>query len=166
MAQPTEPPAPDPSPEADDEALSWAGDELSSPARPASPEERPLPAAGDGLPGDAEGLEPSQERGIGSLALLMIGILLGVMLLETIGWVVGVSRASGLYLAVADSSGVLGGAIFWAVVVFAVAAPALWTLAAWRLSKGSAGRFAAWVIVGAILLIPVPALIDVAAVTS
>ena len=126
-------------PDADDEALSWAGDEQEI-ARPAAP----------GVAG---------VRDSGGPTLVVLGILGGIAVLESIGWVRGVLSAT-LEATVQPGSGTLGTVAFCVNVlgrVAAVAAPILWFwLAAWRIRTPS--RRFAWLALGAVLLLPWPAL--------
>jgi hypothetical protein len=134
-----------PEPDTDDDALTWAGDER-EPARPA----RPVRAA---TAGAAEG-------GPTGVTLLTLGILGGVALLETFGWlrsVLSVTMEStlepgaGAFAAIGFGINVLGR-------VAAVAAPLLWFLLAATRIHDRARRFA-WLLLGAVLLLPWPALL-------
>lgn len=83
--------------------------------------------------------------------LLTLGVVGGVYLLYSIGWVVGGLRLKPLAnLIVAD-------AMYVPWFVLAVLAPALWFLAAWVLTRGRA----AWLricmlLLGVVLLVPWP----------
>lgn len=86
-----------------------------------------------------------------TVMLLTLGIVGGVYLLYTVGWVIGGLRLKPLAnLIVAD-------AMFVPWFVLAIAAPALWFLATWVLTRGRAAwlRIAA-LIAGAVLLVPWP----------
>ncbi|MCK6080918.1 hypothetical protein KZX37_11210 [Microbacterium sp. EYE_5] len=160
-------------PHDDEDALRWEGDD--SPTRPPRPErtDAALPegwrAVGRGS-GDAAGAPPppraTSDPGdatvapistpLGNVALVSLGLLGGVYLLYTVGWVLGGARLS-------DAT------TFWlepAAVVpaiwMSVAAPALWFGATLLLTRGSATwlRFA-WLIGGAFLLLPWPFVIGV-----
>ena len=128
-------------PETDDEALTWAGDEQAI-VRPA-----PQPPA------------PAASRGSGAPTLVALGVLGGIAVLESIGWVRGVLSAT-LEATLQPGAGPLGSVAFGVNVlgrVAAVVAPVLWfVLAAWRIRTPS--RRFAWLALGAVLLVPWPAL--------
>ena len=127
----------------DDEALSWAGDEqeIARPVRTAS-------------------AEPAARASSGGGTLVALGILGGIAVLETIGWVRGVLSAT-LEATLDPGAGALGATAFGVNVlgrVAAVAAPLLWfVLAATRIRRPS--RRFAWLALGALLLLPWPALL-------
>lgn len=151
----------------DDDALSWAGDEdptLDAGARgrgvPATPvadgepvgempvaDETPVDETPESV-GDDSSDEAPQASNAG---LISYGILGGVYLLYTIGWLIGGSRLQGFanYL-VSDVAYIPA---FWA----AVCAPALWFGTVFVLT----GRSAAWVRIallvgGVVVLVPWP----------
>jgi hypothetical protein len=130
-----------PDPETDDEALTWAGDEQVI-ARPA----RPAPVV-------------TSTRESGAPTLVALGILGGVAVLESFGWLRSVLSAT-LEATLEPGPGALGAFAFGVNLlgrVAAVAAPVLWFgLAAWRI-RTPASRFA-WLALGAVLLLPWPAL--------
>ncbi|HEY8319294.1 MAG TPA: hypothetical protein VIG76_10720 [Amnibacterium sp.] len=127
----------------DDEALSWAGDEQEI-ARPVRTAEAG-PAAG---------------ASSGGMTLVALGILGGIAVLETIGWVRSVFSAT-IEATLDPGAGALGATAFGINVVgrvAAVAAPLLWFgLAATRIRRRS--RRFAWLSLGALLLLPWPALL-------
>jgi hypothetical protein len=130
-------------PETDDDALSWAGDEREI-ARPA-PSMRP--AAG------------SSDRG-GAPTLVALGILGGVAVLETIGWLRSVFSVT-LESTLDPGAGPLGALAFGINVLgraAAVAAPLLWFGVAATRIRNPPRRFA-WLALGALLLLPWPALL-------
>jgi hypothetical protein len=90
---------------------------------------------------------------VGSAALVGLGVLGGIYLLYTIGWVISGIRLRGTaqYLV----SDVMASGSFWV----AVAAPALWFATTWYATRQSAmwQRFL-WLIAGAVLLVPWPLL--------
>ncbi|MBO9626137.1 MAG: hypothetical protein J7484_07165 [Microbacterium sp.] len=155
-----------------DDALSWDGDERETSSTP------PLPkgwkAVGRGsesveTPPDTAsepdaGIEPSapvheparvedddEPAGLSTAMLLTAGIVGGIYLLYSVGWVVGGLRLKPLAnLIVAD-------AMFLPWFVLAIAAPALWFLTVWVLTRGRA----AWIrvtmlLLGVVLLVPWP----------
>jgi hypothetical protein len=166
----------------DDDALSWQGDEdptldVGTPARAA--EQVPADSAGgsssvtasdeavlpDGYTavgkgsgdvtraGDAAApdgaVEPSQ---IGNVGLVALGILGGVYLLYTIGWIIG-----GLRLQVIAPALLVSPVAYVPAFWLAVLAPAIWFAATLFLTRRSATwlRFA-WLAAGAVLLVPWP----------
>jgi hypothetical protein len=103
----------------DDDALAWAGDEPTTP-EPASPrvELVDAPAA----------VKPSMPAPV----LVTYGILAGVYLIYTIGWVITVQR----YNAVTPGSvEVLSAVMFQLGEFLAIASPALWFAAALLLTR-------------------------------
>ncbi|AWB86808.1 hypothetical protein [Mycetocola zhujimingii] len=159
--------------DSDDEALSWAGDD-----EPAL-SERAVSAPGDapaatapadatvapgwkvvGNPGTTAGPGNDQPRGqIGSVALVAHGVIAGIYLLYSIGWLIVVQRDT------AAPSDIIGGAMYGVGLWLAVLAPALWfgaTLWLTRASVTSRARLIA-LAVGAIVLAPVPFLLGGAA---
>lgn len=147
-----------------DDALSWDGDEGETPRKPAPKtpaSEHPEPSAPVEHPADAALPDGWSAVGRGSAAvrhvddeaeeerpalstamLLLLGVVGGVYLLYSVGWVVGGLRLKPLAnFFVAD-------AMFLPWFVLAVAAPLLWFVASWVLTRGRA----AWVRVGVLLL--------------
>jgi hypothetical protein len=137
----------------DDEALRWEGDDaLGAPARPRTPTSVAEPLIG------------GRRASGGAAGLVAIGVLGGVFLLETLGWIQSVT---GVVLASTISAGSgtpLELAAFGVNVlgrVAAVLAPALWfTVAVWRLRITT--RCVGWLVVGALVLLPWPALLHLA----
>lgn len=89
--------------------------------------------------------------GLSTPTLVMLGIIGGVYLLYTIGWVVGGLRLKPL------ASFLVTDAVFLPWFALAIAAPALWFLASWVLTRGNA----VWIriavlIAGVVLLVPWP----------
>ncbi|MFI8631785.1 DNA polymerase III subunit gamma/tau [Microbacterium sp. NPDC077663] len=159
-------------PHDDEDAFRWEGDDSATrPPRPdragaALPEgwhavgkgseaasvetDEPDPKAGE--PRDEEA-EPGSH---GNVALVSLGLLGGIYLLYTVGWLLGSSR-----LFAATSFWLEPAAVVPALWV-AVAAPALWFGGVLLLTRASASwvRFA-WLIVGVFLLVPWPFVIGV-----
>jgi hypothetical protein len=154
----------------DDDALGWAGDDdptlvagdAQSPETPA--QDRSLPRAspagsepGSDLPegwavtGSPGGYVDAPAPAVASSAALVgLGILAGVYLLYTIGWFIGVGRIDNPFndpLAVFMFS--LGS---W----LAMAAPAVWFAATFLLTRGHTRSRFTWLILGALLLAPLP----------
>ncbi|MCA1306105.1 DNA polymerase III subunit gamma/tau [Microbacterium esteraromaticum] len=145
----------------EDDALSWAGDDALEARRPeqrtpkATPAGRPKSAEASAGASDpatsADAMEDDGDESIGTVALLMLGILGGVYLLYSVGWFVG-------------GAGMLSKAMFMLPAPFyfgslgiAVLAPALWFAAVLVLTRDSKTwvRFTG-LIVGALLLVPWP----------
>lgn len=150
----------------DDDALSWGGDDdptlevgaprrgIDAPARPALPDG--FTAVGKGSDevveaGDlaADAGEPAQ---IGNVALVALGVLGGVYLLYTIGWIIG-----GLRLQVIAPALLVSPVAYVPAFWLAVLAPAVWFGATLLLTRGRAAwlRFV-WLAAGAVLLVPWP----------
>ncbi len=134
----------------DDDALSWAGDTDPTLAKGDAPDAPDLPD-GWSVPGQPEKPETSGQReGTSSLALVGAGIMAGIYLLYTIGWFVAVSRLENpLVEPVARAMFSLGG---W----LAVAAPLVWFAAAYGLTAEQPRRRFGWLVLGAVLLAPLP----------
>lgn len=150
----------------DDDALSWAGDDGAAPQRPirrlkktsttrvGTPHERPAAVSPTvvGTDVDTAGEQPDERSSDAALAeqrpalstamLLTLGVVGGVYLLYSAGWVVGGLRLKPLANFFVDDAMLLP----W--FVLSVVAPALWFLAAWVLTRGKA----AWMRVGVLLL--------------
>ena len=134
--------------DSDDDALSWEGDDdLQAPVRPAQR------VADDRAPARA---------GSGGLALVALGVLGGVAVLETVFWIRGV-------IALSAASPLEPGGSAASVAAFvanaagrelAVAAPLVWFGAvAWRVRVPSTRL--ACLALGAVLLLPWPFLLSV-----
>jgi hypothetical protein len=150
----------------EDDALSWEGDDALEARRPdpsrrhGAPDADPHPSAGGGMRAHAAS-PPSPERevdtphdepqGIGTATLVMLGILGGVYLLYTIGWVIGGvgMQAKAMFM--------LPAPLYLASMWIAVLAPALWFTATLLLTRGGKDwvRISA-LVVGAALLVPWP----------
>jgi hypothetical protein len=152
-------------PGSDDDALSW-GDEddptlhvgsSSARARPAREPAADAPDLPEGYTAVGKGAEtvqtPDDEEApaLGSVALLVIGILGGIYLLSTIGWIVGGLRLKG-------AADYLVAPIAYQVSLWlAVAAPAIWFLTVlWLTTRSRVWVRFAWLIGGAALLLPWP----------
>lgn len=160
-----------------DDALSWDGDDGVPPKAPApkdsdravsaprgeAPDDAALPdgwnAVGRGSEAvgrvDTDGtVTMPDEQGASHLStamLLTLGVVGGVYLLYSIGWVVGGLRLKPLANLIVDD------AMYVPWFVLAVAAPALWFLTVWVLTRAKA----AWIrigllLLGVVLLVPWP----------
>lgn len=147
-----------------DDALSWEGDDdLAKPA----PAAKAAPALPEGwnavgrnsekvgrIEADGSVVEPAGDeppRGLSTPMLVFVGVVGGIYLLYTIGWIIGGLnvRASALFL--------VPSVMYQVGVWAAVLAPGLWFAAAWLLTRRSAG----WIrvlalLAGAALLVPWP----------
>ncbi|MFJ4252802.1 hypothetical protein [Microbacterium sp. NPDC090003] len=149
-----------------DDALNWDGDDDASLARPApvkrekiadgnpAPvvEDRTAVPVDDSVETSHDRAEEGEERAPLSTAMLLTtGVVGGVYLLYSIGWVVGGLRLKPLAnFFVADE-------MFLPWFVLAVAAPALWFLATWVLTRGRASWVrASLLLLGVVLLVPWP----------
>ncbi|MDR5699076.1 DNA polymerase III subunit gamma/tau [Agromyces aerolatus] len=161
--------------ENDDEALSWEGDDdptlapgwkrvgNATPVTDASAEATATDASAESaatadseVNDAAEGDAAGQRRQTGSVELLIVGVLAGVYLLYTVGWLLTVVRtdAPGTSL-VADAMYTLG---LW----LAVLAPALWFGLVFAVVSRSSRRLL-WLAVGAVVLVPLPFVLGVTA---
>lgn len=152
-----------------DDALSWDGDEASNPKERALP--RGWKAVGrgsdevgtieeSGTVEQAPAVEqvPAEERvpaeeqaGLSTPMLLLVGIVGGIYLLYTIGWIVGGLRLQPL------ASFLVSDVMFLPWFFLAIAAPALWFLASWVLTRGKASWIrVAVLLAGVVLLVPWP----------
>ncbi|WP_435744379.1 hypothetical protein [Microbacterium sp. PMB16] len=140
-----------------DDALSWDGDEATTPKDPALPQGWNAVGKGSDDVGriEADGTVTAASTeppaALSTAMLLILGVVGGVYLLYTIGWVVGGLRLKPLASFLVDD------AMFLPWFVLAIAAPALWFLASWVLTRGRAGwvRVAA-LLAGVVLLVPWP----------
>ena len=141
----------------EDEALSWEGDDALEARRPTV--RRPAPSDA-GAPasdhtavsaGEPVGDADDDPQGMGTAALVGLGILGGVYLLYTVGWVIG---GAGM---LSKAMFMLPAPLYLASLWLAVLAPALWFTAALLLTRDARiwVRFAA-LVVGALLLVPWP----------
>jgi hypothetical protein len=138
-----------------DDALAWEGDEPDSQRGPALP--RGWNALGKGsddvgrIEADGTISEPGEPQPLSTAMLVILGIVGGIYLLYTVGWVIG-----GLNLQ-ANALFLIPEVMYHVALWAAVLAPALWFVAVWLLTRRSAG----WVRVlgflgGVILLVPWP----------
>ncbi|WGD38252.1 hypothetical protein [Lysinibacter sp. HNR] len=92
-------------------------------------------------------------------ALVVLGILAGVYILYTVGWV-SIARDYALYYSlVVTSSGAVGDVMYQILIWLTAATPAIWGAAVIVLTKGSSvWKRITWLALGAIFLIPLPSL--------
>lgn len=150
----------------DDEALTWAGDSepaLSGDRAAKAGTSSPRVASGwkvVGTPGTTAAQDaPRQRTQMGSVALVLHGILGGIYLLYTIGWLIVVQRDS------AAPSDIIGSAMYGVGLWLAVLAPALWFGATLWLTRSSVTSRTRLIVlaVGVLVLAPVPFLLGGAA---
>ncbi|WP_261167276.1 DNA polymerase III subunit gamma/tau [Microbacterium sp. Marseille-Q6965] len=158
-------------PRPDDDALSWAGDEDDPTLVPGASGGAAEPVAAAGAPVDAaprtggeRAPEPAAEqraddgepeaRRLGDVALVTLGVLGGVYLLWTVGWVLGAMRLRDW---IQVQTGAVADAMFHGSMVLAILAPAIWFAASWYLTRGRPAwlRIAA-LLVGVVVLVPWP----------
>ncbi|MFB7250479.1 hypothetical protein [Microbacterium sp. NPDC056234] len=143
-----------------DDALSWEGDEDRPAQRPALPQgwnavgkgsEQVEREPADDAPAAETSANTAASAAMSPAMLLFVGIFGGIYLLYAVGWVIGGLNLKPLAnLIVAD-------AMYVPWFVLAVAAPALWMLTVWVLTR----RAQAWIrvlllLAGVVLLVPWP----------
>jgi len=141
----------------DNDALSWGGenDPTLDQGTDALPE-------GWTVPRGAEANESQPTRGVktqtpeqadaaGSVLLVVLGILAGFYLLYTVGWFIGASRIENPL-----TSDPVSGFMFSLGVWLAVGAPLLWFAATFWLTNDRPRARLAWLILGVIVLAPLP----------
>ncbi|WJL95816.1 DNA polymerase III subunit gamma/tau [Microbacterium sp. ET2] len=130
-----------------------------SPPTEEAASESDVETGADTASGD-ETAELDAPGGMGNASLIALGILGGVYLLFSIGWLIGGLRVHGVASFLVSGDGIAppvwttGNA---AAVGLAVAAPALWFTAVYTLTRRSAA-WLRWVLLGAgvVLLVPWP----------
>ncbi|MBM7505127.1 DNA polymerase III subunit gamma/tau [Agromyces aurantiacus] len=150
----------------EDEALRWEGDDDATLApgwkRVGSPAAAPSPGAVEGAEGAtsdgatavsaiAEAGEPDETAAAqpGSAELVLLGVFGGVYLLYTLGWILSVLRVQNA--AQDPVSQVMFALGLW----LAVLAPALWFGVTFALTRGRTRARLIWLLVGAVVLLPV-----------
>ncbi|WP_298868534.1 hypothetical protein [uncultured Microbacterium sp.] len=145
----------------DDDALSWDGDDALEARRPEARRREPAPALKPAVPAsadsaadvvaDAEADAGDEPGGVGTVTLLLLGILGGIYLLFTIGWLIGGVRMQ------APVMFTLPAVLYQGALWLAVLAPALWFAAVLVATRGSKDWVRiVWLIAGAALLVPWP----------
>ena len=137
-----------------DDALSWDGDDDAS-AKPSSSAALPQgwKAVGKGsgdveeAPTEADAVAQTEvveeePEGLSTTMLLLLGVIGGVYLLYAVGWTIGGLRLKPLANLIVDDS------MFLPWFVLAIAAPAIWFMTTWVLTRGKA----AWIRIGVLLL--------------
>lgn len=157
----------------DDDALSWDGDDdptldvgvaapdplESSGIEASAPVGLPdgFAAVGKGsddvgrLDGDGVLVVEEESPPLGNALLISLGVFGGVLLLYTIGWIIGGLRLAGTAQFLVAPAG------YQFALWLAVAAPALWFVATLVLTRGSrAWLRIVWLVAGLVLLVPWP----------
>lgn len=160
----------------DDDALSWEGDDDptlapgwkrvgntasvtgaadsdASDASSATDVSADAVATDDAGPGDAA---PAERRQTGSAELVVLGVLAGVYLLYTVGWLLTAVRTA------TPGTSVVADAMYQLGLWLAVLAPALWFGVVYSVAEKPARRLL-WLIVGAVVLVPLPFVLGVTA---
>lgn len=143
-----------------DDALSWEGDESAerrardaAPRSAPDPDPVPVPATEVAPTSAAETVEEDAtgSSGLSNAMLVLVGVVGGVYLLYTVGWIAGGLRLQPL------ASFLVADFMFLPWFVLAIAAPALWFLATWVLTRGRASWIrVAVLLAGVVLLVPWP----------
>lgn len=127
----------------DDEALRW-GDETDPTHVDASVIENPI---------DDEELG---EPGMSSALLVTFGVFGGIFLLFTVGWIIGVQRAT------VPSVGLFFSVMYRLGQILAILAPAVWFVGVLLLARErSAGARILWLLIGVVVLAPWPFILGV-----
>ncbi|MET0724810.1 MAG: hypothetical protein ABWY36_00570 [Leifsonia sp.] len=140
--------------EPDDDALTWAGDDDPTLAARTGdePADRLAPgwtAVGStGRVADAEPVAPEERAETSAVTLVTLGVMGGIYLLYTLGWAVSAGRIG------TGASDPVAQVMFAAGSWFAVVAAPLWFAATLWLAHGRAR--VAWLVAGAVLLVPLP----------
>lgn len=157
--------------DADDDALRWGGDDVQAPPLPGGrraprpgvhtatgEDDRPAPlvegvAQSRDVNGGAEHAESDDEEAaqLGNAALVSLGVLGGVYLLFTVGWVIGALRLQ------QRSSTFVSDPMFVGAFWLAVLAPLAWFFTTYSLTRGRPAWLRFGILVaGAVLLVPWP----------
>lgn len=151
----------------DDDALHWGGDDIQAPSLPparraptrvapmapsrasAGPAQRDAPAGEPGPAPRAGGAEEPAE--LSNVALVSLGLLGGVYLLFTVGWIIGGLRLQ------QRSAVFAGDPMYIGALWLAVLAPAAWFVLTFVLTRGRAVWLRMIVLLaGVVLLVPWP----------
>ncbi|MFF2270970.1 hypothetical protein ACFVTX_01765 [Agromyces sp. NPDC058136] len=173
-----------PDPDADDDALRWEGDDDATLAPGWKTVGAAVPLKGDakrgigdgagaagadGTEGDAAGSaltgddldsdepnEPAAPAQTGSVELVVLGVLGGVYLLYTIGWIITALRTA------VPGMSVVGDFMYSLGLWLAVLAAPVWFALALRGARTPRSRLV-WLVVGAVVLAPLPFIFGVTA---
>ncbi|MFD5866712.1 DNA polymerase III subunit gamma/tau [Agromyces sp. NPDC127015] len=155
-----------PDPDSDDDALRWDGDDdpTLAPGWKTVGKAVPLADAGAAEPAD-DGAADEEAGGssdedapaqTGSAVLIALGVLGGVYLLYTIGWLITAVRTS------APGTSVVSDAMYSLGLWLAVLAAPCWFALALRGTTTTRSRFL-WLVAGAVVLVPLPFVLGVTA---
>ncbi|GGI47378.1 drug/metabolite transporter superfamily protein YnfA [Agromyces flavus] len=147
-------------PDDEDDALRWEGDDDGSLAPGWKKVGTPVPLASAGATDAATSSSPddavddtADEDGApaqpGSAELVLLGVFGGVYLLYTLGWILSVLRVQN------TASDPLGQFMFALGLWLAVLAPALWFGVTFALTRGRTRARIVWLLIGAIVLLPI-----------
>lgn len=127
------------------------------------PNEAAEPAtAGSAAPGDTEftgtgtGASGEVSDQLPNIALVFFGLFGGIALLYAWVWLSWAQFYASLNAQAAGSAGSLGSALQQFVFWLAPLAPILWFAAALLLNRGSLKRTVLWILIGAVVLLPLP----------
>lgn len=161
----------------DDDALRWEGDDdptlapgwkrVGNPASATdvSPEAEPEDrhgATGSGVTAadpesEAESEDaPAERRQTGSVELVVLGVLAGVYLLYTVGWLLTAVRTA------TPGTSIVADTMYQFGLWFSVLAPALWFGLVYAVVVKPARRIP-WLVIGAVVLVPLPFVLGVTA---
>ena len=148
----------DPDPVATDvEAIPAASAGVDDPAQASGAASETGATAGTVTEADAQVAERSE---VSNAMLVLLGVFGGLYLLYTWGWLVVAKAYSAVNAVTAAGSGSLGGVLQQAVFWAAPLAPLLWFVTALVFSRGGrTGRLAIMLVIGAVVLLPLPMLV-------
>ncbi|MFE6967593.1 DNA polymerase III subunit gamma/tau [Agromyces sp. NPDC057679] len=167
-----------PDPDADDDALRWEGDDDATLAPGWKAVGTPVPLTGaattapatgadsdtnadTGTTADEEGIDddaaaPAGAAQTGSVELVVLGVLGGVYLLYTIGWIITALRTA------TPGMSVVGDFMYSLGLWLTVLAAPLWFVLALRGARTARSRLV-WLVAGAVVLAPLPFIFGVTA---
>jgi hypothetical protein len=141
----------------EDEALRWEGDDdktlapgwrtVGTPVPAARPVDETTDAAAS-VDGDSDATAEAGDQP-GSAELVLLGVFGGVYLLYTLGWILSVLRVQN------PATDPVGQSMFALGLWLAVLAPALWFGVTFTLTRGRPRARLVWMLVGAVVLLPV-----------
>ncbi len=134
-----------------EDALVWGGE--TDPSHVDGPATRSADAAGQSV------VDRDDKPQIPGVLLVIYGILGGVYLIYTLGWVITVTRLTGVRAA---SSELLSEIMFQLGEFLAIASPALWFVAVFALTRNRRPVVRLlWVLLGLVVVIPWPFVLGV-----
>ncbi|MBO1902124.1 hypothetical protein J4H92_09210 [Leucobacter weissii] len=137
-------------------ASGWTVEE--GPAAEPGIEQPPMQADPGAEPTPTADPQPRDEREqLGNGTLVLLGVIGGLYLLYTWVWLSWANHYAGLNAELAGDAGVLGSILQQTMYWAAPLAPALWFFSALLLNRGErTWRLALWLVIGAIVLVPLP----------